>query len=109
MGEVPVLQVIGKRIDEWPFPFHLQRSSLCAARGRLMNLKRGIFRLLMVGSAFWTIGLTILTYNERKSMTNSLPPSPTGYILDPKFCEPFLWAQKEFGLATDLVLLLIIA
>ena len=80
MGAIPLLEVIGKRIVEGPFPFQLQRSSLCAARGRLMNLKRGMFRLLVVGSAFWTIGLTILTYSERKSATNSLPPSPAGAL-----------------------------
>jgi hypothetical protein len=72
-----------------------------------MNLQRGIFRILVVASAFWIIDLTALTYSEKQSVAKSLPPSPDGYLLDPRFSDPFFWALKEFGAAFVVVLLVI--
>jgi hypothetical protein len=54
------------------------------------------------------IGLSVLTYSEQKSLAKSLPPLPAGYLLDPKFSDPFFWALNEFGWAFVAVLLLIV-
>jgi hypothetical protein len=73
-----------------------------------VNWARGIFRIVMVASAFWIADLVAITYTESKSVAKSLPPSSTSYLLDPKFSDPFFWMLHEFGWAFIAIVLVIV-